>query len=103
VVASLWLNNSNPGWHSNLLLQSGRSPDLAPLEMMWAWLRKHLRAMDLKDAIAKRPILGKTAYGEHVRRILKIKKAQQVGKNIANSLHKSCRMVLKAKGAAIRG
>ena len=80
-----------------------RSPDLAPVEKMWAWLRKHLRAMDLKDAIAKRPVLGKTAYRERVRRTLKTLKAQQTAKNIANSLRKSCRMVLKAKGAAVRG
>ena len=56
-----------------------------------------------KDAIAKCPVLGKTAYRERVRRTLKTLKAQQTAKNIANSLRKSCRMVLKAKGAAVRG
>ena len=54
-----------------------RSPDLNPVEKFWAHLRKHLRAMDLKDAMAKRPVLGKTAYRERVRRVVKsAKKAQ---------------------------
>ena len=78
---------------------------MAPVVKMRAWLRKHLRAMDLKDAMAKpqRPILGKTAYRECIRRVLKSKKAPEVAKKCANSLRKSCRLVLKANGAAIRG
>ena len=43
-----------------------RSPDLNPVEKFWAWLRKGLRKRDLKDAVAKRPVLGKTAYKARV-------------------------------------
>ena len=39
-----------------------RSTDLRPVEKFWSWLRRKLRAMDLKDAVAKRPVLGKMAY-----------------------------------------
>ena len=52
-----------------------RSPDLNPVEKFWAWLRKHLRKLDLTDAVAKRPVLGKVAYRERGRRVLQTKKA----------------------------
>ena len=29
------------------------------MELYWAWLKKHLRALDLKDAVAKKAALGK--------------------------------------------
>jgi len=80
-----------------------RSPDLNPIEKVWAWLRRHLRRMDLKDAIAKRPVLGKTAYRERVRRVLKGKKAKNVASRCALSLRKTCRQVVKAHGQATRG
>ena len=79
-----------------------RSPDLNPVERFWAFLRKHLRAMDLKDAIAKRPVLGKTAYRERVRRVMKSKKAKDIAMKNMTSLRKTCREVLKLKGAATK-
>ena len=80
-----------------------RSPDLNPVELFWAWLRRKLRALDLKDAIADRPVLGKMAYTQRVRRVLKTKKAQTTAKNIALRLKKACRLVVKSGGAAIKG
>ena len=80
-----------------------RSPDLNPVEKFWAWLRKHLRAMDLKDAVAKRPVLGKSAYRERVRRVLQTKRAQNVAKNCALGLRKVCKQVLHGQGVATKG
>ena len=80
-----------------------RSPDLNPVELFWAFLRKRLRAMDLKDAMAKRPVLSKMAYTQRVRRVLKTQKAQTTAKNIALRLKKACRLVVKAEGQAIKG
>jgi hypothetical protein len=73
---------------------------LNPIERFWAWLKKKLRAMDLKDAVQGRPALNKTTYKLRVRGVLRSKRAQQVAKNYANSLRKVCKEVLKKKGAA---
>ena len=43
-----------------------RSLDLNPIEKCWAWARARLRAMDLKDAAAKRRPLGKMTYRARV-------------------------------------
>ena len=53
--------------------------------------------MDLADAVAGRPVLGKTAYRERVRRVLRSQKAQTVAKNQANTLRKVCAAVVKKK------
>ena len=80
-----------------------RSPDLNPVEKFWAWMRKKLRALDLKDAVSNRPVLGKTAYRERVRRVLKTKKARTVAKNCALGLRKVCKHVVESGGMATRG
>ena len=80
-----------------------RSPDLNPVEKFWAWMRKKLRALDLKDAVSNRPVLGKTAYRERVRRVLKTKKARTVAKNWALGLRKVCKHVVESGGMATRG
>ena len=85
-------------WHN-----PARSPDLNPVELFWAWLRKKLRAMDLKDAVAKRPVLSKMAYTQRVRCVLKTKKAQTTAANIALRLKKNCKMIVAGGGAAIKG
>ena len=72
-------------------------------ELFWAWLRKKLRALDLKDAIADRPVLSKMAYTQRAHRVLKTQKAQTTAKNIALRLKKACRLVVKGGGAAIKG
>ena len=80
-----------------------RSPDLNPVERVWAWLRKQLRAMDLKDAVARRPVLNKFAYKERVRRVCAGRKCQKVAANCAKSFRKTCRRVVDAGGAAVKG
>ena len=79
------------------------SPDLNPVEKYWGWLRKKLRAMDLADALAKRPVLGKTAYRARVRRVIKSAKSQTVAGNFAKGLRATCKRVVAAKGAAVKG
>ena len=79
------------------------SPDLNPVERFWAWLRTALRQLDLQDAVAKRPVLGKAAYKERIKRICKSKRAQSVAVNIAGGLKKVCLEVVANKGAASRG
>ena len=80
-----------------------RSPDLNPVEKFWGWLRKHLRAKDLRDATNRRPALSKPAYIRRVRQVCRSKKAQQVAGAYARGLRAACRQVIKNKGAAIRG
>ena len=74
-----------------------------PVEKFWAWLRRHLRAMDLKDAVAKRPVLGQTAYRERVKRVMGSVKARNVAMKTLESFRKTCRQVIKKKGGATRG
>ena len=59
-----------------------------------------VRAMDLKDAVAKRPVPGKTLYKERVRRVCKTKAAQAVAANCARSLKIVCKIIVAKKGAA---
>ena len=80
-----------------------KSPDLNPVERVWAWLRKRLRALDLQDAVAKKKVLSKAAYRARVRRVLRSKKAQAVAAACAKGLRSVCREVVKNKGAATRG
>ena len=75
------------------------SPDLNPVERFWGWLRRRLLAMDLSDAVKKRPVLGKTAYAARIRRVVKTKKAQDVAKSYAESFKSTCRLVVQKKGA----
>ena len=76
-----------------------RSPDCNPVEKFWAWLRSRLRAMDLRDAVAKRAVPSKTAYRARVRRLVQTKKAQKVAGNHARALKGVCRIILQKKGA----
>ena len=80
-----------------------RSPDLNPIEKMWGWARKRLRAMDLGDLKAGRRVLGKTAYKARIKRLFKTQKAQQVAKNLFGNLRTVARRVVRAKGGAVRG
>ena len=79
-----------------------RSPDLNPIEMFWAWLRKELRKRDLEDLRLKRPVLRKTLYIRRVRSVLRTRKAQTVAARIARSLKSKCKEVVAKKGAAAR-
>eukprot|EP00973_Karenia_brevis_P078668 10919323-Karenia_brevis.AAC.1 len=68
-----------------------RSPDLNPIERFWSHLKKKLRRMDLSDAVSNRPALGKTAYRERVRRVIKSKWAQKIASNCAAGLRRVCK------------
>ena len=76
------------------------SPDLNPVERFWAWLRSKLRAMDLQDAVAHRPVLGRAAYIARVRAVCKTKKAQAVAASQAKLMKRVCKAVITKKGAA---
>ena len=80
-----------------------RSPDLNPIEKFWGWLRKQLRAADLRDLEKGRPSLGKLAYKARIRAICRSANAQRVASNFAKGLKNVCREVVKKKGAATRG
>ena len=77
-----------------------KSPDLNPVELFWAWLRKQMRAMDLNDLAKKRQAVGKTAYKARLLRLIKTPKAQRVAGNTMEHFIKVCKAVSKAKGAA---
>ena len=80
-----------------------RSPDLKPVERFWHWVRKEMRKKDLEDLRAKRPVVGKCAYKQRLRALLRSRRAQVVAKNNFNSLVKTCALVVKRKGANSRG
>ena len=80
-----------------------RSPDLNPVERFWAWLRRKLRSMDLADAIAKKPVLGRMAYRARVIRVLKTTKAQTAAANIAKGFRRTCKRIVDCKGAGVKG
>ena len=80
-----------------------RSPDLRPVEKFGSWLRRKLRALDLKDVVAKRPVLGKMAYKGRVRSVCSSQQAQRVAKACARGLRRVCQEVVRNKGAATRG
>ena len=61
---------------------------------------RKLRGMDLKDAIAKRPLLGKTAYKARVRAVCSSKKAQTVAASQVKIMKRVCKAIeLKTGGA----
>ena len=80
-----------------------RSPDLNPVEKFWSQLRRLLREKDLEDLLAGRPPVQKTAIKERVRRLVATRRAKTAAKNTVRSLGKTCREVIKKKGAATRG
>ena len=86
--------------HVNLWAVPPRSPDLSPVEMFWAWVRRQLRLKDLNDMKQKRACLGKTAYTLRVKALLRGRKAQNVAGQWAKKFRASCQAVLEAKGAA---
>jgi len=79
-----------------------RSPDLNPIEMYWAWVRRQMRLKDLNDLRCKRAALGKTATKARVKKLLKTAKAQQVAGRMFLKLKQKCKEVIEKKGAAIR-
>ena len=80
-----------------------RSPDLNPVERFWAYLRKRLEALDLRDLVQKRPPVDKAGLRARVRQVVAQQKSKAVAKNLVAGLIKTCRQVQKHKGAAARG
>ena len=56
--------------HVTLIGIPPRSPDLNRVEKMRGWVRKQLRAMDLRDLAKGAPVLGRTMYRERIKRLL---------------------------------
>ena len=71
-----------------------------PIEKFWGWLRKKLRAADMKDMQARRPVLGKMAYRARIRSICKSRQAQRVAASYTLGLRKVCQQVINKEGAA---
>ncbi|CAK0908170.1 unnamed protein product, partial [Prorocentrum cordatum] len=67
-----------------------RSPDLNPVEVHWSWLRRRLRALDLKGAQCKREVPGALAYQQRVRAVMKSAKSRAVAGNIMRGPQKKC-------------
>ena len=80
-----------------------RSPDLNPVERFWAYLRKRLEVMDLRDLIEKRPPVDKAGLRARVRLVVAQQKSKAVALNLVAGLLKTCKLVQKNKGAAVRG
>ena len=78
-----------------------RSPDLNPVELYWAWLKKHLRGLDLKDDVAKKAALGKMMYQQRVRAVIKSQRSQEVAAACAKRWVRTCQRVFDADGAAV--
>ena len=77
-----------------------RSPDLNPVERYWAYLRKRLRAMDLKDMADKRAPVGRSELKRRVQTVVKSKTSMVICKRMLRSLLQTARLVIKKKGAA---
>ena len=80
-----------------------RSPDLNPVEKFWGWVRKRLRAMDLRDLQAKRPPISRTALKHRVRSLVRGAAARRVAKSYMLGLRSTCSEVSRKRGAASRG
>ena len=80
-----------------------RSPDLNLIEKYWAWARARLRAMDLKDAVAKRRPLGKMTYRARVLVLCRSSRGKTVASKCFGGLRKVCLEVVSKTGAASRG
>ncbi len=56
-----------------------------------------MRAMDLADLVARRPVLGQTAYKARIKKLLKSQRAQRVAKNFASNLRTVAERVVKSR------
>ena len=79
------------------------SPDLNPVEKFWAWMRRALRALDLADCVAGRPVLTRQQYTARIRTVARSQRAQRVAAACAMGLRRVCQEVQRRKGAATRG
>ena len=79
------------------------SPDLNPVEKMWAWLRRRIRTKDCEDLRRRRPPIGKMAFKARVRSILASKRAQRVAARNAAGFKTTCKEVVAKHGGMARG
>ena len=87
--------------HVQLWDVPARSPDLNPIEMFWAWVRRQLRLRDLDDLRNHRPPLTKAAYILRVKALMSTAKAQAVARDCALKFRSKCVTVAGNRGAAI--
>ena len=80
-----------------------RSPDLNPIERFWSFLKQRLQSLDLRDALRKRPCMGKNAYKARVRQVLRSRTTRTVARNILNGYIRTCREIVRKHGAASSG
>ena len=65
-------------------------------------MRRKLRSLDLKDMIAGRLVIGKTAYIRRVRVVCKSRQSLRVAGACARGMRKVCEEVVRKKGARAR-
>ena len=82
-----------------LLQVPARSPDLNPIEKFWGLLRVKLRQLDLKDAQAGRPPIGKSALRQRILAVARTKAAKKAAANYIRGLRKVCLEVVAKNGA----
>ena len=78
------------------------SPDLNPVEKYWSWIRRRMKAMDLRDLAARprRAAVGRMAYKARFLILIKTQTAKKVaGKTMVN-LRKVALIVSKKGGHA---
>ena len=74
------------------------SPDLNPVEKMWAWVRKQIIRMDLQDLRIGKPAVSRQGLKQRLQRLLAIRKAQATTRTIALGLRKVRREVSTSGG-----
>ena len=79
------------------------SPDNNPVEKMWAWLQRRIRAKDCDDLRRRRNPIGKMAFKARVRSMLPSKQAQRVAACIAAGFRTTCKEVVAKQGGMARG
>ena len=80
-----------------------KSPDLNPVEKHWAWIRKQMRARDLKDLVAKKPVVDKKGFKSRFLRLIKSPRAKAVAARTFGNLRRACEQVRKNKGGSSTG
>ena len=78
------------------------SPDFNPVEKVWAWVRKQIVRMDLKDLRDGKPAVSKMGLKLRLQRLVRTRKAQNVAGSIALGLRKVCREVSMNGGGPSR-
>ena len=93
-------NKAHRGAKVRLWQIPAKSPDLNPVERFWSWLRRALRRLDLKDALATppRPVPTKEQHKARVRAVLKSRRAQEAAGSMARGLRNVCKLIVKKKG-----